>query len=313
MSAIGRDFSVVEAPDPLFLLAADHRRSFERLLGVTGSVDAAAHARLAAAKLTIVEALAELVGARPDLRGAGVLLDDHYGAGAIDVARTAGLTVAVAFERSGQDVLAFEHDDWPARLDDLAASAGTGAALAKLLIRHRADGAADGRSLQLERLRTFSDSCVAAGVAFLLELLTPFDADELADADTAALEDVVRPALIIAAIREIQDAGIEAKVWKVEGVGDGDACRAIAAAARGGGRGHVGVVVLGAGAPTETVERWLRTAASGGYTGFAVGRSIWADALRGLDTGELDADEARRRIAAGYLRMVDTFRAASPA
>ena len=73
----------------------------------------------------------------------------------------------------------------------------------------------------------------------------------------------VRPRLIVEAIAQIQDAGVDVDVWKVEGVADAAGCAAIAAAARRDGRDDTGVVVLGAGAGVDTVNRWLEAAAGG--------------------------------------------------
>jgi myo-inositol catabolism protein IolC len=142
-------------------------------------------------------------------------------------------------------------------------------------------------------------------------VLTLFNDGERAAHDDDELENVVRPRLVTDAIAEIQAAGVEASVWKVEGVSDAAGCASILAAARVGGRDNVGVVVLGAGAPRDTVAEWLRAAAVAGYTGFAVGRSIWADPLRALDAGEVDATTAQREIARNYLTMVDVFEGAS--
>lgn len=291
----------------LYLLAIDHRRSFERQFGVDGPVDAATRARLSAAKVTVVAALDAAVAERPGLGGAGLLLDDDYGADAIEAARRSGLVVAVAFERSGQAVLDFEHADWVARLESLAGTTGERAGIAKLLVRHRTDDEPEARNVQLGRLREFSDACAAANVEFLLELLTPFNGGERAAHDERELENEVRPRLVVDAIHEIQEAGVDASLWKVEGVSDPAGCASIVAAAHDGGREHVGVVVLGAGAPRDTVAGWLRAAAAAGYVGFAVGRSIWAEALRALDAGEIDQGSARREIASHYLAMVDVF------
>jgi 5-dehydro-2-deoxygluconokinase len=295
----------------LYLLAIDHRRSFERLLGVDGPVDATIHARLAAAKVTVVDALTSAVAARPGLDRAGVLLDDDYGAAAIEVARRSGLVVAVAFERSGQAVVDFEHPDWAERIKQLAAVPGERAGLAKLLVRHRTDDDPESKDAQLGRLRNFSEACANSGVEFLLELLTPFNDGERAAHDDRELENVVRPRLVADAIAEIQAAGVEASVWKVEGVSDAAGCASIVSAAQAGGRDHVGVVVLGAGAPRDTVAGWLRAAAVAGYTGFAVGRSIWADPLRALDAGEVDSITAQGEVARNYLAMIDEFERAA--
>ena len=61
------------------------------------------------------------------------------------------------------------------------------------------------------------------------------------------------------------------------------------------------------GRGVETVNRWLEAAAAGGYSGFAVGRSIWADAVLAHDRGELDAAAARAQIADRYGSFIDTF------
>jgi myo-inositol catabolism protein IolC len=290
----------------LFLLAADHRRSFERLFGIDGPVSAGDRELLVAAKSLVAAALGDTVAARWDRDdGAelGILIDDEYGGAAIDIARRTGVAVALAFERSGQSVLEFEHADWR---DRLATDPPT---FAKVLIRHRADGDAAEVAVQLDRLRQIGDACAASSAGFLLELLTPYSAAERAAAGDDELEVTVRPRLVVDAITQIKDAGIDPDVWKVEGVADPDLCAEIAAAARGSGREAVRVVVLGAGAGVDTVNRWLGAAADGVYDGFAVGRSIWADAVLAHGRGELDAASARASIATRYAGFIDTFRA----
>lgn len=68
-------------------------------------------------------------------------------------------------------------------------------------------------------------------------------------------------------------------------------------------------VVLGRGESLDRVEDWLRVAASvDGFVGFAVGRSLWNDEARAVHHGEISADEARRRVADKYLRVVRAWR-----
>ena len=182
--------------------------------------------------------------------------------------------------------------------------------MAKVLIRHRADGDAGEVATQLARLGEISDACAEGPVEFLLELLTPFSAAER-EAGEERLELDVRPRLVVEAIEQIREAGVDPDVWKVEGVADAAACAGIAEAARRGGRDDVRIVVLGAGAPQDTVDRWLVAAAAGDYDGFAVGRSIWADAVVAHDHGALDAAAARSQVAARYASFIDTFTAAA--
>jgi myo-inositol catabolism protein IolC len=288
----------------LFLLAVDHRRSFEQLFGIDEPVADADRARMVAAKSLVAEALGDVAadrGASASGEQLGILVDDVYGGAAIGAARQAGVAVALAFERSGQALLEFEHADWRARL------AGDPPTFAKVLIRHRADGDPGDVSIQLERLKEISGACAAGPAGFLLELLTPYSDAERADAGAEQLELEVRPRLVVEAIHQIQDAGVEPDVWKVEGVADSARCAAITAAACRDGRDAVRVVVLGAGAPAATVDAWLTAAAGGGYAGFAVGRSIWSAAVLAHSRGELGEAAARAQIAANYRAFIDTF------
>jgi myo-inositol catabolism protein IolC len=299
---------VTGQPD-LFLLAVDHRRSFEQLFGVDEPVEDADRERMVAAKSLVAEALGDVAAERDSGRGdqLGILIDDVYGGAAIEAARQAGVAVALAFERSGERVLEFEHADWR---DRLAADPPT---FAKVLIRHRADGDPRDVAVQLERLQQISDACAAVPAGFLLELLTPYADAERAGASAEQLEVDVRPRLVVEAIDQIRAAGVEPDVWKVEGVADPAGCAAITAAASRGGRDDVRVVVLGAGAPAATVDAWLEAAAAGGYAGFAVGRSIWSAAVLAHDRGELGEEAARAQIAARYRAFIDTFRSAARA
>ena len=111
------------------------------------------------------------------------------------------------------------------------------------------------------------------------------------------------------AIEDIQNAGIEVDVWKIEGVDEGsDAARLAEQARSGSGREGVTCVLLGRGASTDKVEQWLREAAPvDGFVGFAIGRSIWWDALKGFLADQLERDAAASQIAENYLHFVRVY------
>ena len=82
----------------------------------------------------------------------------------------------------------------------------------------------------------------------------------------------------------------------------------------GPGREGVVCVVLGRGASTEKVEQWLQAAAPvEGFIGFAIGRSIWWDALKGFLDGSLERGDAAQQIADNYLRFVRVYTEAESA
>ncbi len=68
------------------------------------------------------------------------------------------------------------------------------------------------------------------------------------------------------------------------------------------------LIVLGRDAPTERLDHWLEVASQvDAFVGFAIGRSIWEDAIReyeASDRGQRAADRARGAIAERYLGFV---------
>ena len=127
------------------------------------------------------------------------------------------------------------------------------------------------------------------------------------DGDGDRYDRELRPDLMIATIEELQGAGVEPDIWKIEGLDTRDDCVRISEAARGGGRDKVSCIVLGRGGDESKVAHWLETGAGvAGFVGFAVGRTIWWDALeRWLSDG--DADEAAETIATRYRRLIDAY------
>jgi 5-dehydro-2-deoxygluconokinase len=286
----------------LFVLALDHRRSLEKLYGVSATPSSDEVARMVDGKHLVFEALVAARGQRPDLDGVGILVDPTYGGTIPTEAIAAGIQVALSIEKSGQAVFEVEFEDWLERVTE------AGPTWAKVLVRYHPDGDAEGNRTQVDRLVEVSRALAGTPTKFLFELIVPFsDADRAAVGDDAIrLENEVRPAHIATVMGVMQDAGVEADCWKIEGVASAEGCARIAAQASAGGR-DAGVVVLGAGAPDDVVVAWLRAGAASGYQGFAVGRSIWADTLRAFDTGALDRAGARERVTTQYLAFVDAF------
>ncbi|MEX2420676.1 MAG: DUF2090 domain-containing protein, partial [Actinomycetota bacterium] len=94
----------------------------------------------------------------------------------------------------------------------------------------------------------------------------------------------------------------------IEGIDRREDCEMISATARRDGRDGVACVVLGRGADDAAVDHWLRTGSGvPGYIGFAIGRSIWWDPLKGFVDGNLGREEATKQIAANYRRFIDVY------
>src|SRR4029077_10426172 len=106
----------------------------------------------------------------------------------------------------------------------------------------------------------------------------------------------------------LQDYGVEPDVWKIEGVDERSDAQTLAQTTRREGRDGVVCVLLGRGASTEKVDHWLREAAPvDGFVGFAIGRSIWWDALKGFLGGGVERADAAAAIADNYLHFVGVY------
>jgi 5-dehydro-2-deoxygluconokinase len=109
-------------------------------------------------------------------------------------------------------------------------------------------------------------------------------------------------------IENIQNYGIEVDIWKIEGVESREDAEMLSAQTRKGeGRENVKSVLLGRGASNDKVDHWLRQAAPvEGFIGFAIGRSIWWDALKSfLDGGDRRA--SAEQIADNYQRFIKVY------
>lgn len=297
---------------PLYLLACDHRNSFQRgLFGITGAATADEHERMAAAKLIVLDGLeAAADGGDAAEATLGALFDEELGAEAARRVRDKGLALAMCAEKSSQAEFDFEHGAaFGEHIDAFAPD------YVKILARYNPSGDAEANRRQAQRLATLSDWLAPRSTEYLFELIVPPEPAQLAgvSGDHARFAAELRPSLAAAAIRELHAAGVEPDIWKVEGLDSAADCALVARAARRGGRDHVRCLVLGAGADDATVARWLTHAARAeGFGGFAIGRTIFWHALVAWNAGEIDRAAAVDAIAGNYRGMIDIYERARP-
>jgi myo-inositol catabolism protein IolC len=297
----------------LYILAFDHRGSFIKRFGIEGDPTAEETDRIADGKHLIFEGLQTALrrGADPSVTGA--LVDEQFGGPSHvpEQAKGAGLKLAMPVEKSGQNEFDFEYgEDFGAHIEAFDPD------FSKVLVRYNPDGDQELNRRQTARLRRLADWLHEHDRKFLFELLVPAEQAQLAtvDGDTDRYDAELRPELMRRAIAELQDAGVEADIWKIEGVDTREDCERIAAQAQAGGRTGVVCVVLGRGADDDKVDHWLRQGAPvPGYVGFAIGRSIWGDPLSSFLDGSLSREDAATRVADNFLRFVEVYQAAEQA
>jgi myo-inositol catabolism protein IolC len=295
----------------LYILAFDHRGSFQKkFFGVQGDPSPEETDRISDAKRLIYEgALTALEKSTDPLlpESAGVLVDEQFGADVARDARKRGLKLAMPVEKSGQNEFDFEYgDEFGAHILNFDPT------FSKVLVRYNPEGDGAMNARQSERLKRLSDWLHENDRTFLFELLVPAEDHQLeaVGGDEGRYDRETRPELMVDAIAEIQQAGIEPDIWKIEGIDERKDCQRIAEQCRTGGRDGVVCVVLGRGADDDAVDHWLRQGSGmPGYVGFAIGRSIWWDPLKDYLDGTADRATAADRIAENYLRFVSVYKA----
>jgi myo-inositol catabolism protein IolC len=290
----------------LYILAFDHRGSFQKkFFGIEGDPDPEQTAMIADAKHLIFEGLQRAVAAGADPSVTGVLVDEQFGGTVPEEARAQGLKLAMPAERSGQNMFDFQYEEeFGEHIERFDPD------FTKVLVRYNPDGNAEQNREQLQKLRRLSDWLHSKDRKFLFELLVPAEEAQLqaVDGSTERYDAELRPELMRRAIAEIQEAGIEVDIWKIEGVDERRDCEMLAAQARTGGRDGVVCVVLGRGADDAKVDHWLEQAAPvDGFVGFAIGRSIWWNPLKEYVDGKIERSAGAREIAQNYLRFVKVY------
>jgi myo-inositol catabolism protein IolC len=290
----------------LYILAFDHRGSFQKkFFGIEGDPDPEQTAMIADAKHLIFEGLQRAVAAGADASVTGVLVDEQFGGTVPGEARAQGLKLAMPAERSGQNMFDFQYgDEFGEHIESFDPD------FTKVLVRYNPDGNGEENREQLGKLKRLSDWLHQKQRMFLFELLVPAEEAQLqaVGGSTEHYDAELRPELMRRTIAEIQEAGIEVDIWKIEGVDERADCEMLSAQARTGGRDGVVCVVLGRGADDAKVDHWLEQAAPvEGFVGFAIGRSIWWNPLKEYVDGKIERSAGAAEIAKNYLRFVKVY------
>jgi myo-inositol catabolism protein IolC len=127
-------------------------------------------------------------------------------------------------------------------------------------------------------------------------------------AETLLVNSAVAERFLPGILGDLQEAGVEPDIWKIEGLDRREDCLHVAETARRDGRGDVGCIVLGRGEDEAHVHTWLTTAAGvPGFIGFAVGRTTFWEPLIAWREQKSSQDNASAEIARRYRQWVDVF------
>jgi len=294
---------------PLYILPFDHRGSFQtKMFGWKGALTPEQTADIAAAKQVIYDGFKVAIQDGVPEKKAGILVDEQFGAAILRDAAAHHYTSACSVEKSGQDEFDFEYgEEFAKHIDAFRPT------FSKVLVRYNPAGDSVLNARQAGRLKLLSDYLHnQTTTLFMFELLVPAEKSQLdrLNGDKKAYDLQLRPQLMAQAIEQLQDAGVEPDVWKIEGLDRREDCEKIVATARRGGRNKVGCIILGRGEDDHKVHEWLKTAAAvPGFIGFAVGRTSFWDPLVAWRAKKITREDAVNDIVRRYREFVRTFEA----
>ncbi len=277
------------APDTLMAFAIDHRAQMEAMAREAG----APFERISAFKRLAVEAAARVADGRP---GFGMLLDGTYGREALFRAADHPFWIGRPVEAPGSRPLDFEGGgslaadlvEWPV------------GHTVKALCFYHPDDPEDLKARQERELLRVHDAARTLGRELLVEII-------------AGKHGALGPDTVAAVLRRLYGLGIRPDWWKLEPQTDASAWRAVAVAIEANDPLCRGIVLLGLEAPEAELEAAFASAAREPLVrGFAVGRTLFADAARRWLKGDIDDEAAIADMAARFRRLVEAWRRVRP-
>ncbi|RCS23736.1 5-dehydro-2-deoxygluconokinase [Phyllobacterium salinisoli] len=269
----------------LMAFAIDHRSQLEDIAKRAG----ADPVRISAFKVLAVKAAARVADGRA---GYGMLIDEKFGRDAFFEAARHGFDwLGRPVERPGSRPLRFEFGqdigsqlvEWPVTHT------------IKCLCFYHPDDPAELKKEQSEKLRALYDAARKVGRELLIEII-------------AGKHGTLDAQTIARALTELYDLGIRPDWWKLEPQASNEAWRNIQEVIATRDPWCCGVVLLGLEAPHDELEAaFAATAGIDAVKGFAVGRTLFADAAEKWLAGRITDDEAIADMAARFEKLTGAW------
>lgn len=271
----------------LMVLALDHRSQLIDLAAEIG----ADPTRIPSFKALALAAVDRLAGGQ---HGFGVLLDGRLGMRGLERAGDFPYWIGRPIELPGSRPLEFESSP------DVATEIATWPYnhVVKCLVFAHPDDEAGLRERQERQVLRVFDACRKTRHELLLETIVP--AGMPSGSDTI-------PRLM----QRFYDLGVKPDWWKLEPAGDARTWGNIQEVVSNNDPYCRGVVILGLAAPDEVLLQSFAVAARFPVVkGFAVGRTIWAEAARQWLSGKIGDEQALEMLVEQFAGLVRGWRAA---
>jgi 5-dehydro-2-deoxygluconokinase len=274
--------------ETLMAFAIDHRAQFEAMARDVG----APIEKVEAFKRLAVEATARVAAGRP---GFGMLIDGTFGRDALFRAADQPFWIGRPVEEPGSRPLDFEGGgDIGAKLIEWPVGHTV-----KCLCFYHPDDPDELKARQERELVRIADAARRVGRELLVEIIAGKNGPMTSDT-------------VATVLKRLYSIGIKPDWWKLEPQDDAAAWHASAAVIRDNDPYCRGIVLLGLEAPEAELENAFSAAAQEPLVkGFAVGRTLFADAARQWLKGEITDEEAVADMVARFQRLVEAWQRAT--
>lgn len=292
---------------PLYILPFDHRNAFaQNMFGLKNleGLDEEKTELIREFKMLIYKGFKKAVEMGVPSQGAAILCDEQFGSEVLLDAKHNGFVTILTIEKSGEELFEFQYKNYQEHIERFKPT------FTKVLIKFNPSDKKQDKEKQIKNLKLISDFSHSKNYKFLLEVLVNPTKEQLHEVSGSRdmYDRIVRPGLTVEVIKEIQQAGVEADIWKLEGFDLEKDYREIVWQARADGRKNVNLVILGRGAGEEKVDEWLRAGSKvEGIVGFAVGRTVFWDPLESFYKKQAGKSEVIDKIALNFLNFYKIF------
>lgn len=285
-------------PMGLYVLPFDHQNSLIKLFGWSDALTPEQIEFIKQTRMITYEGYLHGISLGIPADQTAILTDDLYGNDVLQRAASESVPIIYTLEKSGQARLVFAHDNWK---EIVLRDKPT---WIKTLIRYNPSANRDDLDATRLNLRLVSDFARENGFGFMIEpLVIPTDTQK----DIPDFDHTTRPELTLAMLTELYKDNIYPTIWKIEGSDSREFYTQVANLIASYDK-NARIVVLGRNESFETVEKWL---IAGSYTntviGFAIGRTVFADILIDVQSGNITRQEASERIGRNYFKLYQAF------
>lgn len=270
----------------LYILPFDHRSSFfKNIMGVKNTPSKKDINQANQLKEIIFDGFLLALQGFKNKNDFAILVDEKTGQSILDKAKKEKIKICLPVEKSGS-LFDFEYGNkFGEHIKKINPD------FVKALIRYNPDNVEINKK-QLAKLKQLAQFCEKEKYPLLIELLVPPNDSDLKKHGIKNYDQKIRPAKTILAINEIEVVA-QPSIWKLEGF-NAEGWKKIIK--------HIDnkaeIIVLGRGEEDKQVRKWLKDASAfKEIIGFAVGRTVFAEAIKSYLLGEISQHEAALWIA----------------